>query len=382
MAKLPNKLIVGIVDRDDTYTGKLGFISYPKSTKEPNTPHHSGVLGWLKRNKSQHPLMLLDNEPTSGFVINKKVGGKKPYYSEYKGRTVKARVYDPRGFEFEIDMENMCHILENSDTHKGKALDGNFVYAWMGSGSVFLLSCDSTEYKDLIKVEVKHEILKNKDLKPFTMYKRAGGGYTYFLGNHSVLEHYEGEFRQLNTRPYPFYDLTRKSIQYPKDIIGEAPDVKLENGCVGKLTNNKLINHYLVEHNSGYFEEFEFTPQIIKVSRKYHWDLIYIIFDPNEFDLNVKKIFYKHNGDLLLCHQLEKWDSTNYNALSNELGYEPKTAFCVNHYKTEYELNKNNKIKSLNDWSNGNKVNIEEILANNGKKLNFALPKFDNLINF
>jgi hypothetical protein len=38
MAKLPNKILIGVVDREDTYTGKLGFVTYPKSTKEPETP--------------------------------------------------------------------------------------------------------------------------------------------------------------------------------------------------------------------------------------------------------------------------------------------------------------------------------------------------------
>lgn len=62
-----------------------------------------------------------DNVPTSGFVLNKKVGGDR--YS-YNPRQTYCRVYDPRGFEFEITVPNLLFILEESNSFKGKGLEG------------------------------------------------------------------------------------------------------------------------------------------------------------------------------------------------------------------------------------------------------------------
>jgi hypothetical protein len=47
------------------------------------------------------------------------------------------RVYDPRGFEFEISIPNLLYILQECTSTKGKGLDGEFVYAWDGKDLVF-----------------------------------------------------------------------------------------------------------------------------------------------------------------------------------------------------------------------------------------------------
>lgn len=190
MSKLQKNIVVGIVDRDDTYTGKLGFISYLKNAK--GDIQHS-IKGWVDRNeartKTKNPYMYFENTPTEGFVINKKVGGRKPHYGDYKGRTVKARVYDPRGFEFEIDMENICHILEHSSTSVGKALDGEFVYAWLGSGSVFLLSCRSEIYKQM--TQTKEEKKKSESIElisgQYYVSESKIPKTLYYLGNSKTL---------------------------------------------------------------------------------------------------------------------------------------------------------------------------------------------------
>jgi hypothetical protein len=55
------------------------------------------------------------------------------------------RVYDPRGFEFEIGVENLLYILQECTSTKGKGLEGEFVYAWDKSDLV-LLPVSSQEY--------------------------------------------------------------------------------------------------------------------------------------------------------------------------------------------------------------------------------------------
>ena len=66
---VPKKIKVGFNNRNDTYTGKLAYIIYydEKGKLRKETSWNS----W--RDKSIDPEEY-DNEPTSGFVLNKKVG--------------------------------------------------------------------------------------------------------------------------------------------------------------------------------------------------------------------------------------------------------------------------------------------------------------------
>lgn len=116
------------------YLNRRGIGSYDKF--QPN-------LGKLSNSKDIIPLEF-DNVPTEGFVLNKKVGG---YSSGWDHRSTYSRVYDPRGFEFEITMENLLFILQECNSMKGKGLEGEFVYAWNGKDLV-LLPTSSEDYKE------------------------------------------------------------------------------------------------------------------------------------------------------------------------------------------------------------------------------------------
>lgn len=145
MGVIPQKIIVGFNNRAETYTGKLGYVCYLSGKNLDTVKQAKSFYGWID---NKIPTETFDNEPTTGFVLNHSAGGSS---WGWNGRVVKARVYDPRGFEFEIDMENLLYILEHTDSYKGKALEGEFVYAWMGSGSVSLIPVDSPAYKDHFK---------------------------------------------------------------------------------------------------------------------------------------------------------------------------------------------------------------------------------------
>lgn len=103
------------------------------------------------------------NEPTEGFVLNKKVGD---YDSGWNHRHAYCRIYDPRNFEFEITFENLLYILENTNSIVGKGLEGQFVYGWDGKDLV-LIPTGSPDYKEISKYnEIIHNNLtiKAKDL--------------------------------------------------------------------------------------------------------------------------------------------------------------------------------------------------------------------------
>ena len=117
---LPKTIKVGYQNRSDTYTGRLAYVIY--YDQQNKLRKERSWEGW--RDNKIEP-QEFSNEPTSGFVLNKKVGG---YDTGWNHRQTYTRVYDPRGFEFEITIPNLLYILENANSIKGKGLEGDFIY--------------------------------------------------------------------------------------------------------------------------------------------------------------------------------------------------------------------------------------------------------------
>lgn len=138
---IPEKIKVGYQNRSDTYTKKLAYVIYydekGKLRKETS---------WNNWRDEKIEANDFDNEPTRGFVLNKKVGDYAGDWGNH--RQAYCRIYDPRGFEFEITINNLLYILENCDCLKGKGLDGEFVYGWDGKDLV-LIPVDSPDYKEI-----------------------------------------------------------------------------------------------------------------------------------------------------------------------------------------------------------------------------------------
>lgn len=143
---IPEKINVGYQKRSNTYTQKLAYIIYFDE---------KGVLrketSWQNWRDKELANDIFENVPTEGFVLNKKVGD---YVSCWNHRQAYVRVYDPRGFEFEITIENLLFILENATSSKGKGLEGEFIYGWSGKDSV-LLPVESADYKSIVEYSEK-----------------------------------------------------------------------------------------------------------------------------------------------------------------------------------------------------------------------------------
>ena len=149
---IPNKINVGYQNREGTYTGKLAYVIYyderGKLRKETS---------WQNWRDENIPNNIYENVPTEGFVLNKKVGG---YKSDWNFRQTYSRIYDPRGFEFEITMENLLWILECCSSIKGKGLEGEFVYGFAGK-DLILVPVDSPDYQKFInQIYLKIIIIK------------------------------------------------------------------------------------------------------------------------------------------------------------------------------------------------------------------------------
>ena len=83
----------------DTYTKKLAYVIY--YDQKNVLRKEKSWQGW--RDNKIEP-QEFTNEPTSGFVLNKKVGD---YSNGWDHRKSYCRVFDPRNFEFEITIENL-----------------------------------------------------------------------------------------------------------------------------------------------------------------------------------------------------------------------------------------------------------------------------------
>lgn len=173
--KIPKKLKVGFQERSDTYTGRLAYVVYQddkgKIAKEKS---------WTGWKDPKIPVKDYPNDPTSGFVLNKKVGD---HNSGWNHRQGKCRVFDPRGFEFEISFENLLYILQECDCTKGKGLEGEFVYSWSGPDLV-LLPVHSPDYKNSLAFaeKVKKEKVTAKSLKKGYAYKGKEADNLVYIG--------------------------------------------------------------------------------------------------------------------------------------------------------------------------------------------------------
>lgn len=189
---IPQELRIGYQKRGDTYTGKLAYVIYVD---------HKGVLrketSWESwRDKKIDP-DTFDNEPTSGFVLNKRAGGRAGSWG-HDVRRETVRVYDPRGFEFEISVPNLLYILENVNSIKGKGLEGEFVYGWEGT-DVLLVPVDAPDFQDFITYRdtlYNQTTIKAKDLVLGATYRDTKNRQLVYLGKHDEWDYH---YRHTNT---------------------------------------------------------------------------------------------------------------------------------------------------------------------------------------
>lgn len=133
---IPESITVGFQKRTDTFTGQLAYIIYTDHTGKLRK--ETSWNAW--RNKDIAPVTV-PNVPTAGFVFNKGVE-RDGYWGS--GRSM-IRVWDPRNFEFEIDVDNTMGILMHSDVNT-REIQQQCVYAWNGT-SLVLLPVNSVEYQ-------------------------------------------------------------------------------------------------------------------------------------------------------------------------------------------------------------------------------------------
>lgn len=226
---IPKKINVGYQKRSDCYTKKLGFITYTDTS-----------TGVLKKEKSwnswrDHKIQEdeFENVPTEGFIINRSVGGGRVGWNY---RQSYCRVWDPRGFEIEIGIDNFLWILDYCDCLSGKKISGKCVYSWIGMDLV-LLPVNTEEYRISSEVMKKREVI-TKDLKPAEL--KPGALY------------------KLKSMPWKYSGVSKNYEERKAIFIGEA---KFEKN-LGKRYETKLLFY---DPGSTEKEDFVFPGNIKSV---------------------------------------------------------------------------------------------------------------------
>lgn len=262
---IPNKINVGFQNREDTFTGKLAYVIYYDMKGELRKEK-----SWNSWRDSKIDPQEFVNEPTEGFVLNKKVGG---YKSDWNFRQTYVRVYDPRNFEFEISVPNLLFILSQCDCSRGKGLEGKFVYSWEGTDLV-LLPCCSEDYKN----SQKYTVLQTQNVKA----KELVAGNSYLTKKQEFLT-FIGKFDYFCVKSQGYKAEPPESIRYIfwngksfvplKNLSSIAATAQAETA----IDLAELIDQYYKSTHGSKVSEL-FTKDIPKRQRKrdgwhdsYHW---------------------------------------------------------------------------------------------------------------
>lgn len=266
---IPEKIKIGFVNRDDTFTGKLAYLTY---FDEKNVLRKQ--VSWDNWRDHKIKTIEIDNKPISGFVFNK--GVQRYGYHQNSGRAV-ARVHDPREFEFEISIENMFGIMMNNDILK-RDIQGDFVFAWAGK-DLILLPTTSVEYKESQKfTEKQYKNLTTKDLvkgRTYTKKKTPENcvyiGYFnwYEVNGHHMRTHskYKGKKHIFySNKKFQHLSVTTLAEAVSDDITAQYPELleKFEQSLHAKPLNNfkqesitlKNFNNAANHENRYYYKDF------------------------------------------------------------------------------------------------------------------------------
>lgn len=249
MLFIPEKLKIGFQEREDTFDGKLSYIIY--YDEKNKLRKEKSWNDWCDPSLSY---LEIENKPFKHPALNKTI--QRDSYHFGSGRNM-LRIYDPRGFEYEITTDNLIGIMNYNDVIKNE-LQGEYIYAF-DSGNLFLIPVNSEQYKEAIKMteSVKTKIRK-KDLEPGNTYLTRSGHRCIYIGKYNIN-------KKIDEKEHHFYcdllmcSIGKKDIFFVKQEYGEEyyKDVNINTLCTmeGKISDEHLEE--LISNYIGSFQEKE-----------------------------------------------------------------------------------------------------------------------------
>ena len=244
---IPKKLKVGFQTRQDTFTGRLAYVIYYDAANELRK--ETSWNSW--RDKSIAPIEI-DNVLSTGFVVNKGLQRCGHFGS---GRSV-IRVFHPKGFEFEITVDNLVALLMHSDVSK-RDIQEECILAWNNT-SLILLPKNSEEYANAIKFTDK----ANKELSARSLI--VGATYSQKKSNDAVV--YIGYREYFNSDNYSITNHVSKGkkhifVNSKLEILALTPSTHLAE-CIDTETaatyEQCIIAFYESKHSQAC--EYVFAP--------------------------------------------------------------------------------------------------------------------------
>lgn len=280
---VPKTINVGYQNRSGTYTGKLAYVIYydekGKLRKEAS---------WNSWRDKDIPNNEYDNIPTEGFVLNKKAGD---YSTGWDHRHAYCRVYDPRGFEFEITIENLLYILENANCIKGKGLEGEFIYGWDGKDLV-LIPVESPDYKQIRefnKIIHNNETIKTKDLIIGATYLTKDNENWIYMGKFEAFDYWEG-----TNKGKHFWFWHNGSFGHYKSLPKNKFIKCIDNKCSEKYANiynnlerNREYSPYDSSKNEYKYFTFEEFEKRSSSGRWYERQFISEYYGRNKYEFEI-----------------------------------------------------------------------------------------------
>jgi hypothetical protein len=317
---IPDKIKVGYQKREDTYTKKLAYVIYydQKGVLRKET----SWKGWIKEDMG---IDDFDNIPTEGFVLNKGVGGVRESYG-WNARNEYIRVFDPRGFEFEISVANLLWLLQECTSIKGKGLVGEFVYSWEGKELV-LLPVDTKEYVECKSyTKLQSGKVSTKDLEPGSIYLDSKQRNLVYLGKYDYYEHYYyyDDYRKVKiNKKFIFIDIQKDDQR----IIPLAGLTSLKERITTKSIDGyaELLSKYLDESEyASAFKEYKFinvTEDQLNVIDKRWGDRLYM--NGIQYDIQLIKVdvYDKSKLQYLGLYEVLIEYGNNWNSYSNKYEY-------------------------------------------------------------
>lgn len=298
---IPKRLKVGFNNRMDTFTGKLAYIIYydehNKLHKEASWEH------W--RDESIKPWEL-DNTPIDGLIINKKVGD---CDNGWDHRKAYCRIYDPRGFEFEITIDNLLYILECTNYVAGKGFDGKFVYAWSGTDLV-LMPLNSPDYKEVkhyTELKSTNNMIKLKDLKVGAVYVTPTGDKYVYMGKHDkYVRGYEWEIngekhRSMKSSDVPNeikFDMNYYHFTTPQDFNGGKHFVFMKANAIERCKEGGYVSCFMDMYKT-------FRPNKFQSCSSEHFERFDELMSLMNSSLSISP--YDRSGDKFYLMSLDKF---------------------------------------------------------------------------
>lgn len=199
--KIFSQLYVGIKPTYGTNPGSpLGFAT-PYEDNAAGRKRQETVKNWVghyeyewvdgKQIKKEYTpnLKIVDNVPLEGFKITDDV--KRIYWG---GGNVVWRVEDPRGWELEIQSNNLMALIQSLGIQAGGVINGKCIWAREGAQNI-LIAESSQEYRDAIKAAEtvkKPKQLQLKDRVVGATYRLATGEAATYLGKVTVFKECRG----------------------------------------------------------------------------------------------------------------------------------------------------------------------------------------------